>query len=52
MTSNSEDRLVNWSLQENGSESFLKNLIQTPIMLHGFPPAPPKPDSPPEVLSL
>ncbi|XP_033320589.1 meiosis regulator and mRNA stability factor 1 isoform X3 [Bombus bifarius] len=48
MTSNSEDRLVNWSLQENGSESFLKNLIQTPIMLHGFPPAPPKPDSPPE----
>lgn len=48
--SNSEDRLINWSLQENGSESFLKSLMQTPIIPRGFPPAPPKPDSPPEVL--
>lgn len=45
--SNSEDRLINWSLQDNGSESFLKSLIQTPIIPRGFPSAP-KPDSPPE----
>ena len=48
--SNSEDRLINWSLQENGSGSFLKSLMQTPIIPRGFPLAPPKPDSPPEVL--
>ncbi|KAK9300350.1 hypothetical protein QLX08_006896 [Tetragonisca angustula] len=46
--SNSEDRLINWSLQENGSGSFLKSLMQTPIIPRGFPLAPPKPDSPPE----
>ncbi|XP_043257610.1 meiosis regulator and mRNA stability factor 1 [Colletes gigas] len=50
-TSSSEDQLVPWSLQENGSESFLKSLMRTPIMPHGFPPPPPKPDSPPEHLS-
>lgn len=48
--SNSEDRLINWSLQENGSESFLKSLMQTPIIPRRFALAPPKPDSPPEVL--
>ncbi|OAD54921.1 Meiosis arrest female protein 1 like protein [Eufriesea mexicana] len=47
-TSSSEDHLVNWSLQENGSESFLKSLMQTPIIPHNFPLAPPKPDSPSE----
>lgn len=43
-----EERSINWS--ESGSESFLKSLIRTPIMQHDFPPPPPKPDSPPEVL--
>ena len=43
----SEDQLASWTLQESGSESFLKSLMRTPVMPHGFPP-PPKPDSPPE----
>ncbi|XP_029037560.1 meiosis regulator and mRNA stability factor 1 isoform X1 [Osmia bicornis bicornis] len=47
-SSASENQLVSWSLQENGSESFLKNLMQTSITSRGFPPPPPKPDSPPE----
>ncbi|XP_076241468.1 meiosis regulator and mRNA stability factor 1-like protein [Calliopsis andreniformis] len=43
------DQLINWSLQESGSERFLKGLMQTPIILRGFPPPPPpKPDSPSE----
>ncbi|CAK9817150.1 Meiosis regulator and mRNA stability factor 1 [Anthophora quadrimaculata] len=44
----SEDQLVNWTLQENGSESLLKSLLRTPSVPRGFPPPPPKPDSPPE----
>ncbi|KAG7210665.1 hypothetical protein KM043_012173 [Ampulex compressa] len=43
-----EETSVNWTLSETGSESFLKSLIRTPIIQHGFPPPPPKPDSPPE----
>ncbi|XP_054008380.1 meiosis regulator and mRNA stability factor 1 isoform X1 [Hylaeus anthracinus] len=50
-TSSSEDQLGNWALEENGSESFLKSLMRTPIISHGFPPPPPKPDSPPENLT-
>lgn len=42
------DQLINWPLQESGSESFLKGLMHTPFVPRGFPP-PPKPDSPPEV---
>lgn len=48
-SSPAEDQLANWSSQENGSESFLKSLMRTPIVPHTFPPPPPKPDSPPEV---
>ena len=44
----SEERSINWP--ESGGETFLKSLIRTPIMQHDFPPPPPKPDSPPEVL--
>ncbi|XP_031832959.1 meiosis regulator and mRNA stability factor 1-like protein isoform X2 [Nomia melanderi] len=44
----SKDQLMNWSMQENGSESFLKSLMRTPIIPSAFPPPPPKPDSPPE----
>lgn len=45
----SKDQLINWSMQENESESFLKSLMRTPIIPSLFPPLPPKPDSPPEV---
>ncbi|KZC11840.1 Meiosis arrest female protein 1 [Dufourea novaeangliae] len=48
--STSDDQLINWSLQESGSESFLKSLMRTPIIPPAFPPPPPKPDSPPEVI--
>ncbi|XP_076763661.1 meiosis regulator and mRNA stability factor 1-like protein isoform X1 [Xylocopa sonorina] len=47
-TSSSEDQVVNWSLQENGSENFLKSLMRTPVIPQDFLPPPPKPDSPPE----
>lgn len=47
----SGDQSINWPMPRNGSESLLKSLIRTPIMQHNFPPPPPKPDSPPEVLS-
>nr|XP_012145387.1 PREDICTED: meiosis arrest female protein 1 isoform X2 [Megachile rotundata] len=47
-SSASENQLASWSLQENGSESFIKNLMHTSIISRGFPPPPPKPDSPPE----
>ncbi|XP_076293611.1 meiosis regulator and mRNA stability factor 1-like protein [Lasioglossum baleicum] len=47
-TSTSKDQLINWSLQESGSESFLKSLMRTPVIPPAFPPPPPKPDSPSE----
>ncbi|XP_026673319.1 meiosis regulator and mRNA stability factor 1 isoform X2 [Ceratina calcarata] len=47
-TSNSEEQPVNWSFQEKGNENFLRSIIRTPIILHGYLPPPPKPDSPPE----
>lgn len=47
---NSEERSVNWPVQESGGEIFLNSLIRTPILQHNFPPPPPKPDSPPEVI--
>jgi len=46
---NSEERSINWPISESGGQNFLNSLIRTPIMQH-FPPPPPKPDSPPEVL--
>ncbi|XP_033336634.2 meiosis regulator and mRNA stability factor 1-like protein isoform X2 [Megalopta genalis] len=46
--STSKDQLIDWSLQESGSEIFLKSLMRTPIVSSTFPPPPPKPDSPPE----
>jgi len=46
---NSEERSINWPVSESGGQSFLNSLIRTPIMQR-FPPPPPKPDSPPEVL--
>lgn len=47
---NSKERSTNWPVSESGGESFLNSLIRTPIMQRNFPPPPPKPDSPPEVL--
>lgn len=46
----SEERTTNWPVSESGGESFLNSLMRTPIMQCNFPPPPPKPDSPPEVL--
>ncbi|EZA49569.1 Limkain-b1 [Ooceraea biroi] len=43
---NSEIHPINWP--ENDNESFINNLIRTPMMQRNFPPPPPKPDSPPE----
>ncbi|XP_078035098.1 meiosis regulator and mRNA stability factor 1-like protein isoform X2 [Augochlora pura] len=47
-STSSNDQLIDWSLQESGSEIFLKSLMRTPIVSSTFPPPPPKPDSPPE----
>lgn len=47
---NSEEPSINWMIPESGGECFLNSLIRTPIMQRNFPPPPPKPDSPFEVL--
>lgn len=45
-----EEHSINWPFSESGGESFLSSLIRTPRLQRNFPPPPPKPDSPLEVL--